>query len=404
MRLATFIAKRYLFAKKSHNVINIISMISATGIAVGCAALIIVLSIYNGFDKLVRSRCNDSQSDLVITPSEGKYFSIKENQVIASLLENPEVEAVMPVVEDNVFVQYSGKQSIAVVKGVDSVYALQTEIDKYLIDGEFVLYDGSVPNAIVGATLAQNLKIHTAFISPLEIYFPKRVGTISVLNPLEALNSIKVFPRGIFTIEQNLDQNYIYIPLEKARELFDFQEDIVTSLEVNLKDPLSYKSFQNNLDRKLGSSFVIKNRLQQNDSLYKVLQAEKLAIYLILIFMVFIISCNVFGSLSMLIIEKKFDIEVLRSMGADNKLIRNIFVTEGWLISLLGIVVGVSVGTIIALLQQHLGIVKMPGNFIVDAYPVLIKVSDILLTVFGVGVIGYLISRLPLLVLKGREQ
>lgn len=404
MRLATFIAKRYLFAKKSHNVINIISMISATGIAVGCAALIIVLSIYNGFDELVRSRCNDSQSDLLITPSEGKYFSIKENQVIASLLENPEVEAVMPVVEDNVFVQYSGKQSIAVVKGVDSVYALQTEIDKYLIDGEFVLYDGSVPNAIVGATLAQNLKIHTAFISPLEIYFPKRVGTISVLNPLEALNSIKVFPRGIFTIEQNLDQNYIYIPLEKARELFDFQEDIVTSLEVNLKDPLSYKSFQNNLDRKLGSSFVIKNRLQQNDSLYKVLQAEKLAIYLILIFMVFIISCNVFGSLSMLIIEKKFDIEVLRSMGADNKLIRNIFVTEGWLISLLGIVVGVSVGTIIALLQQHLGIVKMPGNFIVDAYPVLIKVSDILLTVFGVGVIGYLISRLPLLVLKGREQ
>lgn len=404
MRLATFIAKRYLFAKKSHNVINIISMISATGIAVGCAALIIILSIYNGFDELVRSRSNDSQSDLVITPSEGKYFSIKENQVIASLLENPEVEAVMPVVEDNVFVQYSGKQSIAVVKGVDSVYALQTEIDKYLIDGEFVLYDGSVPNAIVGATLAQNLKIHTAFISPLEIYFPKRVGTISVLNPLEALNSIKVFPRGIFTIEQNLDQNYIYIPLEKARELFDFQEDIVTSLEVNLKDSLSYKSFQNNLDRKLGSSFVIKNRLQQNDSLYKVLQAEKLAIYLILIFMVFIISCNVFGSLSMLIIEKKFDIEVLRSMGADNKLIRNIFVTEGWLISLLGIVVGVSVGTIIALLQQHLGIVKMPGNFIVDAYPVLIKVSDILLTVFGVGVIGYLISRLPLLVLKGREQ
>lgn len=404
MRLATFIAKRYLFAKKSHNVINIISMISATGIAVGCAALIIILSIYNGFDELVRARCNDSQSDLVITPSEGKYFSIKENQVIASLLENPEVEAVMPVVEDNVFVQYSGKQSIAVIKGVDSVYALQTEIDKYLIDGEFVLYDGSVPNAIVGATLAQNLKIHTAFISPLEIYFPKRVGTISVLNPLEALNSIKVFPRGIFTIEQNLDQNYIYIPLEKARELFDFQEDIVTSLEVNLKDPLSYKSFQNNLDRKLGSSFVIKNRLQQNDSLYKVLQAEKLAIYLILIFMVFIISCNVFGSLSMLIIEKKFDIEVLRSMGADNKLIRNIFVTEGWLISLLGIVVGVSVGTIIALLQQHLGIVKMPGNFIVDAYPVLIKVSDILLTVFGVGVIGYLISRLPLLVLKGREQ
>ena len=261
-----------------------------------------------------------------------------------------------------------------------------------------------MPNAIVGATLAQNLKIHTAFISPLEIYFPKRVGTISVLNPLEALNSIKVFPRGIFTIEQNLDQNYIYIPLEKARELFDFQEDIVTSLEVNLKDSLSYKSFQNNLDRKLGSSFVIKNRLQQNDSLYKVLQAEKLAIYLIHIFMVFIISCNVFGSLSMLIIEKKFDIEVLRSMGADNKLIRNIFVTEGWLISLLGIVVGVSVGTIIALLQQHLGIVKMPGNFIVDAYPVLIKVSDILLTVFGVGVIGYLISRLPLLVLKGREQ
>ena len=404
MRLATFIAKRYLFAKKSHNVINIISMISAIGIAVGCAALIIVLSIYNGFDELVRSRCNDSQSDFVITPTEGKFFSISESGVVASLIKNPDVKAIMPIVEDNVFLQYSGKQSIAIAKGVDSTYLSQTQIDNYIINGKFSLYEGSVPQAVVGATLAQTLRINPAFVSPIEIYFPQRVGAISILDPLSALNSVKVFPSGIFTIEQHFDQDYIFIPIEKARELFDFQEDMVTSIEVNIVNPSNYRQFQNRLSDDLGQSFTIKNRLQQNDSLYKVLHAEKLAIYLILIFMVFIISCNVFGSLSMLIIEKKFDIEVLRSMGADNNLIRKIFVTEGWLISLLGIVVGVFVGAVIALLQQHLGIVKMPGNFIVDAYPVVIKLSDVLITIAGVGLIGYFISRLPLLVLKGNNS
>ncbi len=402
MHLPLFIAKRYLFAKKSHNVINIISLISAGGIALGTLSLIIILSVYNGFEELIKSLYSNNESDLLILPAEGKSFNPRTAEFY-KIRENIGIAQFCEIVEENVFVKYGSKEAVATIKGVDSSYVSDTNIGNYIIEGKFSLYDGELPQAIVGKNVASNLGLRTHFVEPIYLYFPSRYGSISMLNPASSLNLIKVFPSGIFAIEQNFDKKYIFIPIAYARELLELDNE-ATSVEVFTKNGTDIGQLKKEFSKNLGTGFVIKDRYEQNETLYKMMKSEKLSIYLILLFVLIIISCNLFGSLSMLIIEKEDDVETLRSLGAKDKLIRRIFLFEGWMISLTGLFIGLILGLLICLAQQQFGIIKMPGNFIIDSYPVVISPWDILSTIGGVGLIGYFAAKLPLIIMKNNSK
>ena len=401
MRLAPFIAGRYLFAKKSHNVINIISAISAIGMAIGTAALIIILSVYNGFDSLIRSMMSNVEPDLMITPSTGKVF-VPEGEVYDWIYEQPCVLNMSCVLQEQVFISYDGKQSLAKAKGVDWVYEDESPIRDHLIEGEFKLHRGDVPLAAVGGALAYELGLSPRFLSGIEIYYPARTRKLSAANPMASVESIKVWPSCTFTLSNDIDGELMILPIEKMRELLEY-DDEVSAVEIRLADGTDKKELQRlqkEITDRLGGGFEVKDRFQQNESLYKMMKYEKAAIFMILIFVIIIISFNIFGSLSMLIIEKKSDMETLRSMGAGDDLVRRIFILEGWFISLAGLAAGLLLGIGFAMLQQHLGFIKMPGHFTVQAYPIILSWTDILLTVAGVSVTGYLIAILPTISLK----
>ena len=396
MRLAPFIAKRYIFAKKSHNVINIISAISAIGMAIGTAALIIIMSVYNGFDSLIRSMMGNVEPDLMITPATGKVF-VPEGEVYDWIYEQEAVANMCCVLQEQVFINYDGKQGLAEARGVDWIYEEETPLREHLVEGEFRLHKGDIPLAAVGASLAYELSLSPRFLAPIEIYFPARDRKISTSNPFASLESIKVWPSCTFAVNADVDSELIILPIEKMRELLEYNEE-VSAIELRLTPGTGEKEaarLQEEISARLGSGFNVKDRFQQNESLYKMMKYEKAAIYMILLFVIIIIAFNIFGSLSMLIIEKKSDIQTLRSLGAQDSLIRRIFVLEGWLISLIGMGAGLVIGVAFALLQQHFGFIKMPGHFTVQAYPIIISFSDIILTVVGVAVIGYIIAMLP---------
>ena len=396
MRLAPFIAKRYIFAKKSHNVINIISAISAIGMAIGTAALIIIMSVYNGFDSLIRSMMGNVEPDLLITPVSGKVF-VPEGEVYDWIYDQEAVASMSCVLQEQVFINYDGKQGLAKAKGVDWIYEEETPLREHLVEGEFRLHKGDIPLAAVGASLAYELGLSPRFLAPVEVYFPARDRKISTSNPFASLESIKVWPSCTFAVNADVDSELMILPIEKMRELLEY-DDEVSAIELRLTTGTGEKEaarLQEEISARLGSGFNVKDRFQQNESLYKMMKYEKAAIYMILLFVIIIIAFNIFGSLSMLIIEKKSDIETLRSLGAQDSLIRRIFVLEGWLISLIGMGAGLVVGIAFSLLQQHFGFIKMPGHFTVQAYPIIISFSDILLTIAGVAVIGYIIAMLP---------
>ena len=397
MRLSRFIAWRYLFAKKSHNVINIISIISAAGIAIGCAALVIILSIYNGFDSIVRDLNDSHTADVLVTPASGKVFDLDGR--FDFLKEDPRVRAACGVLEESVFVQYGDRNKVVVAKGVDSLYERVTGLREHLTEGEFALGFGDLDQVVLGRTIALELGARPAFLQPLVAWFPSRTAQVDLLNPLASLRQVKLHPAGIVSLEQNFDQKYMFLPLDALQELLEY-DDEVSGVEIYLTEAgldrhgLASREVLSQLRSALGDGFTVRDRQQQNTTLYKLLKYEKIAIYLILLFVMLIISFNIYGSLSMLIIEKRDDIATLRSMGADDTLIGQVFVREGWLISLLGIAVGIVIGLLVCWAQQRFGLVKMPGNFVVDAYPVVVRLTDILIIVAGVAFIGWLISLL----------
>ena len=396
MRLAPFIAKRYLFAKKSHNVINIISAISAIGMAIGTAALIIIMSVYNGFDSLVRSMMSNVEPDLLITPATGKVF-VPEGDVYDWIYDQPSVKNMCCVLQEQVFISYDGQQGIAVCKGVDWIYEEESPLHEHISSGEFKLHRGDVPLASVGAGLPYEMGINPRFVAPIEIYFPSRTRRLSMANPLASIESIKVWPSSTFAVSSDIDADLMIVPIEKMRELLEYEKE-VSAIEIRLDEGYGkeeLKRLQEEIGGRLGPEFKVKDRFQQNETLYKMMKYEKAAIYMILIFVIIIIAFNIFGSLSMLIIEKRSDIETLRSLGAEDSLIKRIFVLEGWMISLTGLAAGLVIGIGIVLLQQQFGIIKMPGQFLVQAYPVILSFPDILLTTAGVAIIGYLIALLP---------
>ena len=395
MRLSRFIAWRYLFAKKSHNVINIISIISAAGIAIGCAALVIILSIYNGFDSIVRDLNDSHTADVLVTPATGKVFN--PDARFDFLKDDPRVRAACGVLEESVFVQYGDRNKVVVAKGVDSLYERVTGLREHLTEGEFSLGFGDLDQVVLGRTIALELGARPAFLQPLVAWFPIRTAQVDLLNPLSSLRQVKLHPAGIVSLEQNFDQKYMFLPLDALQELLEYDGE-VSGVEIYLTEAgldrhrLASRELLTQLRATLGDGFTVRDRQQQNTTLYKLLKYEKIAIYLILLFVMLIISFNIYGSLSMLIIEKRDDIATFRSMGADDSLIGQIFVREGWLISLLGIAVGIVLGLLVCWAQQRFGLVKMPGNFVVDAYPVVVRVADILIVIAGVALIGWLIS------------
>ena len=405
MRLPVFIAKRYLFAKKSHNVINIISAISAIGMAIGTAALIIIMSVYNGFDSLVRSMMGNVEPDLMITPATGKVF-VPEGDTYDWIYDQTTVKNMCCVLQEQVFISYAGQQGVATVKGVDWIYEDESPVRNHIIEGIFRLHRGDIPLAAVGAGLAHSMGINPRFVSPVEIYFPSRTRKLSTANPISSIEAIKVWPSSTFSINTDIDASLMIVPIEKMRELLEYDEE-VSAVEIRLTEDAGQNELtriQKEISQRLGPDFKVKDRFQQNESLYKMMKYEKAAIYMILIFIIIIIAFNIFGSLSMLIIEKRPDIETLRSLGAKDRLVRRIFVLEGWMISLAGLAAGLIIGIGFSLLQQHFGFIKMPGHFIVQAYPIILSWSDILVTVVGVALIGYVIALLPVASFYKKER
>lgn len=402
MHLSTLIARRYLFARKSHNVINIISLISGIGIALGTCALIIVMSVYNGFQEIVKDAYRTIESDFIITPSAGKYFPV-EDSFLDSLRADGRIASFQAVLSEKVFVTYNGSRSIAVIKGVDTAYESLPSVQSGITEGRFDLYEGEIPSAVVGRSLARKLRLSPRFLDPLEIYFPGRGRKVSIVNPMSSLNQISLFPTGVISLEQQMDKETVFIPIGEARILLEC-EGMASSVEIYVAAGCDSEDVEASIRSSLPGRFVLKNRYQQNETVYRMMKYEKAAIYMILLFIIIIISCNVFGSLTMLIIEKEDDIETLKSLGARNSLLKRVFVSEGWMITLYGIAAGTVLGVVLSLVQQIFGVIALPGNYIIQAYPVILRPGDIVLTVFSIALIGFVIACIPSLKLFSSKK
>lgn len=394
--LPFFIARRYLFAKKSHNVINIISAISVSGMAIGTAALIIILSVYNGFDSLVRESMSEIDPDVLISTEKGKTF-IAEGQAYDWIYDQDCVLNMSSILEDNVYISYSGRNSIATAKGVDFVYEEETPLHNHMVEGEFSLHKQDVPLCVVGARFAAEMGISSRFLAGLELYYPDASKNFSMANPNASLRTVKAYPSGLYSITSGTENNLVIIPIELMRELMGLDKE-VSGIEIRFKEGVTHsdqKRFIKELQEKLGPDYKVLDRYKQNESLYKMMKYEKASVFLIMIFVIIIVAFNILSSLTMLMIEKEEDIHTLRCLGADEKLTKKIFVLEGWMISLFGMICGLIVGCIVVLIQQQFGILKMPGSFTLSAYPVYLQLRDIILTTIAVAAIGYITAYIP---------
>lgn len=395
MNLPLYIARRYLLGKKSQNAINIISSISVLGVATGTMALVIVLSVFNGFDRVVKSLFSAFDPDIEISAVEGKTF-IPEESDTEAILSLPGVVAMSEVIEENVLLLYGDKQHIATIKGVDEAYVEVSGIDSMVYDGEMKLKDRNRSYAVVGQGVGYSLSIGLSFVDPLFVYTIDRKARINMAQPEESIRRDYLYPSGIFAIEQDIDSRYVFTSIGFVRDLLSYDRE-VTFLEVKLDPAYPADKVQEEIMAVMGADFHVKNSQQQNELFYRVMKSEKWAIFLILTFILIIASFNIIGSLSMLIIDKKQDIVTLRNMGANNRLIRRIFLVEGWLISVIGSVIGIILGTAISWIQQQFGLIKLTGSgtFVIDAYPVQIELGDICLIWITVLLIGWIAARYP---------
>lgn len=396
MRLPLFIARRYLFARKSHNVINIISAISAAGMALGTAALVIILSVYNGFDSLISSSISDLDPDVQISPARGKVWT-PDAAWLDALAGRSGVVSVSEVLQDDVFLDYGGRQGVAVARGVDGVWEAASPVATHTMHGEFKLHDGGQALCATGVTLAYSLGINPAFLTRLTLYYPRRDVPVQMTAPAASLSSVSLRPSALFSISADADASLVILPLEEMRSLLGYTDEC-SAVELRTDPSLGQRglrSFIKGLRAELGGDFRVRDRVEQNEALFKMMRYEKAAIFLILLFVVIIVAFNIFGSLTMLMIEKREDIATLRSMGAGTPLIRRIFVLEGWMVSLLGLAVGLAAGLGLAWLQQTAGLIKMPGSFVAAAYPVVVRRGDVLAVAAGVALVGYLIALIP---------
>ncbi len=401
MNFPLFIAKRYLFAKKSHNVINIISLISLFGVAIGVSALVIVLSVFNGFDSLIKKMYSTFDAEIKICLVEGKTFSAKLPE-IEKLKSLEGVAIFVEVMEENAIFRCGEKQYPGMIKGVSKNYPELTGIDSMMIDGTFDLWKANQPHAILGQGVAYYLNAKISQFDPLTIYVPKR-GKITSLSPESSLTTKGIMLAGVFAIEAEFDSKYVILPIEFARSLLDYTDE-VTSIELKAQEGFNIESLQEKVKETLGSKYKVLNRFQQNEVLYRTMKSEKLAIGFILSLILVIASFNIIGSLSMLIMDKRNDVETLRSMGADNELIQKIFMAEGMLITMGGTIIGTLLGLVICWAQTTFELIKIQGSgtFIIDSYPIDIQLLDISLVLIIVIAIGYLAARFPVRIITKR--
>lgn len=390
MNTPLYIAFRYLFARKSHNVINIISAISAIGMAVGTAALILILSIYNGFDKIIEDNMSDLSPDLLVLPKEGTFFSVNDELMETIEKACPEDAIISYVLSSRVFCMYNGNGGIATAVGIDPATAAGHPLSSHITGGEFTLKFGDLSCACIGAGLAHEMGINPRFVDKIELCYPRSGKTVPIFGYSSSMQRVSLVPKGIFSVNSESD-NMIVLPIETLQGLLGKGENDISGIEIRLYGE-NVKKLRKSLTSAIGESFSVKDRYSQHPSIYKMMRYEKFAIYLILIFVVLTISVNIFGSLSMLIIEKRDDMKTLSAMGADEKTIHRIFAFEGWLISLSGLLSGLIIGVALALIQQHFGILKMPQGLFVSAYPCILQLSDVAAAVIGVSLIGFTIS------------
>ena len=397
MRPAPFIARRYLFARKSHNVINVISAVSAVGMAIGTAALVLILSVYNGFDSIIKANMSDMDPDLLIRRADGKRF-IPEGPVFESVFNAPELASVGSVLTEKVFLMHEGRQALANARGVDFVFEEESGMASHVIAGNWALHNGSMPLAAIGTELANTLGANPRFVSQVSMYYPSTGTAFSPANPMASLRRKAMRVGSILSINADIDGTLLIVPIETLSEVLGCDDGEVSGVELRFPAGTGRRErlrFERSLSKQLAPDYEVLDRYRQNATLYRMMLYEKAAIWLILVFVVLIVALNIFGSLSMLIIEKKEDISTLRAMGASDALIRRIFVLEGWLVSLLGIAAGLVVGVALVLLQQHFGIIKMPGSFLVAAYPVVLRWTDVLVSAAAVAAIGLFVALAP---------
>lgn len=397
MNFSFYIAKRYLLAKKSHNAINIISWVAVCGVSIATLAMICALSVFNGFEDLVASMFSTLDPELKITPSRGKVFDTEDEGIMA-VKKMPEIILFTEVVEDHVLVKYQDRQVPATIKGVSDNFAALTEIEASLMDGDFLLREGDVEFGVLGIGLASRLGTNSGFVRPLEIYAPKRKHRINMANPGASFSSEEVFVGGVFCINQPIyDENLLIVSLAVAKSLLDYDEE-ASALEIKLVKGADVAAVQKNIESILGSNFIVKNRYQQQETSFRMMSIEKWITFLILSFILVIAMFNGIGSLTMLMIEKREDVLTLKKLGANDETIKRIFLFEGWMISLIGAFIGISLGLILCFIQQHFGIIKMgsiEGAFVVDAYPVKVAFLDAIFTFLLVSTLGFITALYP---------
>ena len=402
MNLSLYIAKRYLFSKKSHQVINIISGVAIAGIALATAAMICTLSVFNGFQGLVAEQFTAFDPDIRIMADKGKSF-MSDSPEIEAIARLEGVETVSFCIEDKALVEYDGRQVIATIKGVDQHYAELTNIGEALRgSGEFILQDELNSYAIPSAELMSELGCGIHFTEPLEVYSPTRGRKVNLTMPARNFKKEYLHSSGlIFIINQPKYARHIITSDEFARKLFRRSDSEVTSMEIKVKEGTDIADIQQQITMLLGEGYTVQDRYEQQSDVYKVMQIEKLISYIFLTFILLVACFNIVGSLSMLIIEKQDNMNTLRSMGADKKTISNIFVYEGIIISALGALAGIVAGIALCLAQQHFGIISMGGDgaFVVDSYPVEVHLNDIITTFFTVLAVGIAAVWLPVRIL-----
>jgi lipoprotein-releasing system permease protein len=391
LNVALYIARRYFVAKKSTNAITIISWISVLAIAVGTSALIIILSGMNGLTGLVQTLYNSFNPDIKITAVTGKVFTADDNLML-QLKNINGIAFVSRTLDDNMLLKYNDQLQITHIKGVDEKFTAVTRFDTLISEGNFVSPQKQQHDLVLGKGVAYRLGVglNTNF-TPVCVYCPKRGNNSSSINPEDAFNEEKCYPSGFFTINDDFDFTYGLISYEVARDLLQYPANSVSALEIALKPNADADAVKKDIQKVIGEKFIIKNKYEQNDVLFKTLKTEKLWTFIILAFVLLIATFNIIGALTMLIIEKKKDVKTLSAMGADVNLIRKIFMTEGLMIIFIGSFIGILLGYVLCLLQQHYGFVTFEEGYIVDAYPVEVRFSDfslIMATVLGAGLIA----------------
>ena len=396
MNLPFYIARRYLFSKKSHNAINIISLTAVCGVAVAVMATVCAMSVFNGFESLVSGMFSSFDPELKITPVKGKAFD-PNTDLFLEIKQFPEIDLISESLEDNALVSYSDRQVPIVLKGVADNFAELSDIKSILIDGDLKLRDEVNSYASLGSMLANNVGVNAHYVYPLEIFAPRRNASVNPSNPAGSFNRAYAYIGGIFEVNQAVyDENYILVPIQLARELFDYETE-VSALELKLKEGSNINQVKKKIRGIVGENYEVKDRYEQQDESFKMMQIEKWVVFLMLCFILLIAVFNVISSLSMLIIDKKENIQTLWNLGADSQLLSKIFLFEGWMIILFGVLAGTALGLLLCLGQQHYGWLTLGSgvDFAVSAYPVVVSAFDVSITMIAALGIGFVTVLYP---------